>query len=364
MVSILFLCIWILSYHLFLIITQIWPIRQETKLLAGSLSEISTEELLDLVIENKDKSTTSSSDDVRPGTLEEALETFLTVHLSPAIQSGSVLELGGVLSSGHHHHSSSDGVERITNNTGHGGDGLSNHPLVDNRSVLLVGEEDRLTGIVETEVGTSVDDDTLDRHTETLVQGEKTGSLGDSGQAIEHASELALGSLSNISSQTGSDEIQGVHNKKRGRTSQTTGSHVDSQGLTEVLLGVNLREHSLEGVLESEVEGLSGEVSHNICHVTSPQGSEALLGGNSREAVHDTSVSGNLSGLDIGVRVLSLEEHLYALDGCDQSLGDTSSSTTGSPVDEDGVLLVELSEQRLIRLRSSRSGRRSGNRSS
>jgi len=116
-----------------------------------------SEVALDLVVEDKHESTTSTSDDVGKATLEEGLTTLVGVDLLDAIDSACVEEIS---TSGLHHESSSDGIEGIGSDTSGDGNSLSEGPHGEDVSLLGVREEDGLTGIEGSEVGGSVDDDT------------------------------------------------------------------------------------------------------------------------------------------------------------------------------------------------------------
>lgn len=79
-------------------------------------------------------------------------------------------------------------------------------------------------------------------------------------------------------------------------------------------------------------EHLGGEVTDDVGHVSTPEGADALLLSHAGKAIDDTLVAGQLTGLDLGVRVLCLEEQLHALNGGDHGLGDGTGDTTGSQV--------------------------------
>jgi len=49
----------------------------------------------------------------------------------------------------------------------------------------------------------------------------------------------------------------------------------------------SLQEDSVQGILSRKVNGLSGEVSEDICPVASPKGSNSLFSHASLEAVDD-----------------------------------------------------------------------------
>lgn len=79
---------------------------------------------------------------------------------------------------------------------------LSDGPADVPRSGLRVWQH-TTSGVVEAEVGSTVDDDTLDGYTESSVQTDDTVTLEDLTQTITQAPELTLtGALADISSQT------------------------------------------------------------------------------------------------------------------------------------------------------------------
>ena len=138
---------------------------------------------MDLVVENEDKSSSSSSENVGEASLEESSSTFVLVDLLEAIKS-SIIHLISTSLSGSHHESSSDSVEWVGNNTGSDSDDLSETPHSEEVSSLDVLEEKNLTSIEHTEVRGSVTDDTNDRDTETSVESEWTVLGGNLLKAI------------------------------------------------------------------------------------------------------------------------------------------------------------------------------------
>lgn len=286
-------------------------------------------DLLDLIVQDEDEGTTQTSKNVRESSLEESRSTFVSGDLLPAIES-TVVDL---FATRLHHESSSDGIEGVRDDTRDGRHSLSDEELEEEASARVFADEQVLGGIVETEVSTSVHDDTLDGDTETLVEGHGTTLLGDLAQAVTETVELSLAiGTTDISSQSSSGKIEGVDDEQRTGTGKTTRSDVDTESLEELLLDVGLGEQLLDVVLEGEVESLSGEVSDDVSHVTSPQTADTLLLGDSSEAVDDTGVSGDLSVHDSRVGILSLDEKLDSLDGSDGGLGDGGGDTSGKPI--------------------------------
>jgi len=304
--------------------------------------------LLDFVIQDKDEGTTSSTENVRESSLEESSSSFVLGNLSPAVE-GTVVKL--LLLSCLHHESSSHSIEWVGDDTTDSGDTLGDGPLGNNAGILLLfasSEQGSLSSVIQTKVSSSVDDDTLDGNSESLVQSKRTSLSGGLGQAVNKSGEFSGGTTSNISSQTSSCEIEWVDNSQRGGTSKTTTGQVGREERQELGLWVVLREESLDSILEGKVESLGREVSDDVRHVSSPEGSNTLLSGNTREAVDHTSVSWHFSGNNLWVSILSLDQELDSLDRGNESLGNSSRNTTGSEISEklQGVELLVRSNHR------------------
>jgi hypothetical protein len=305
--------------------------------LSCSVKEVS----LSLGVEDEDKSTTGASDDVGERSLEESLCAFVLQDSYEAVSGTSVHLVG---SARVHHESSPDGIERVGEDAGSNGDDLSESPHGEDGSLLGIGEENGLAGIEATEVRSAVGDDSNDGDTETSVESSGTLLGGDGLEAVNETSELSVATLADISGETGSSEVKGVDDAKGRGTSGTTGRAVSDEELEWLRLGVVWVEDSLEEVLEGEVQGLGGEIPNDVSHVTSPQGSEALLLDDSGETVANAGVSVFL-GDGLG-SILNLEEELDSLDGGDDCLGDGSRETSNK----------EVSHERLLQFLGSGSG--------
>ena len=122
------------------------------------------EEGLDLIVQDEHESATHTTENVRESALEESLRALGLSDLGPAVDGVLVHAfVGGQTRL--HHHTSTDSVEGVRDNTRDGGHGLGDQPRNDNWSVLRIGKH-ALSGIEETEVGSTVDDDTWRRHSE------------------------------------------------------------------------------------------------------------------------------------------------------------------------------------------------------
>lgn len=225
---------------------------------------------LDLGIENEDESATSSTDNVGKGTLEEGLGSFVLHDLVEAIHGAGVLNIS-TLEARLHHQPTADGIKRVRGNTGSDSDDLSEHPHGENISSFWVGEKEGLSGIEDTEVAGAVGNNTNDGDTETTVKSSDTIGTSGLGEAVDEASELTGIAGTDISGEAGTSEIEGVDDAKGSSTGSTTGGHVTHEELEGFLLLVVGVEDLLVQVLEGEVKGLGGEISHDVGQVTAPE---------------------------------------------------------------------------------------------
>lgn len=283
---------------------------------------------MDVIVTGDGTSTGNTSEDISTSTLEEGEGTFLGDNLLGTIDGTVVLD--GL--TGGHHHSSSDGIDGIRSQTSEDGNGPANTE-VNVEVVLQVTGEQGLDGVVETEVKTSVDNDTDARDNETSVEtGNTIGGEGlfvDIDQTAVLLLTTLLGRLQVIG-QFGSGEIQRVDEGEGDGTSQTTGSHVSSEpdSVTVFFLFI---EHSLEGILEGEVQGLSGEVSQDIGPVTLPESLSTFFVEDSLGTVGNTGISSVQSTL-LDHFVLILNSHLDNFNGRGNGLGDGGGDTTGQEI--------------------------------
>jgi hypothetical protein len=130
-------------------------------------------------------------------------------------------------------------------------------------------------GIEETEVDSTVWDDTNNRHSDAVVQTTNTAGGHSLLQAIEKTVELLLSS-SDIRSKTGTGVIERVDDAQRTGSSKTTSSHVNGEEFAELSVLVGLREEGLDSILEGEVEGLGREVPDDVGQVSTPESLDSL----------------------------------------------------------------------------------------
>ena len=294
---------------------------------------------MDLVVEDENESSSSSSEDVGKRSLEESSGTLVRDNLSEAVNGSLVLLLFN-WSSRLHHESSSHSIEWVGNDTGSGGHGLSEHPHSNNVGLLDVFKEESFSSIEKTEVGSSVEEDTNNRDLETLVKSTCSVLSGNLSEAVNETSEFSIGSASNISSKSGSSEIEWVDNAEGSRSSHTSGHAVSDEEFSWLSLWVEWAEDLLVGVLEGEVKSLSWEISHDIGQVSSPERGKTLLGLDSSEAVSDTLVF--ILWSDGGRGILNLKKKFYSLNWSDSGLRDSSGDSSDEEVSHEGLLFLCL----------------------
>ena len=229
-----------------------------------------------------------------------------------------------------HHHAPTDRVEGIRDDTSDGGDSLRDSPADDERCVLGIRQH-ATSSVVEAEVRGTVDDDTLHGHAETSVETGETVGLEDLADAVEETLVLARVGLAHVGGQTGTREVERVHEAQGGSAGGTTGRQVTREVAPELrVLVYASEEHLLVLVLEGEVQRLGGEVPDDVGHVTTPEGQGTLLLGNADEGIDDTLVA--LVSGDLLADMLDLEQQLDALDGRDGGLGDCGGHTASDEI--------------------------------
>mmetsp|Transcript_599 Transcript_599/g.1518 ORF Transcript_599/g.1518 Transcript_599/m.1518 type:complete len:355 (-) Transcript_599:64-1128(-) len=306
------------------------------------IRELRVERRLDLVVHDEHERAADATEDVGEGTLEEGAGALVGVNLDERVD-GAVVEL---LAARGHHEATANGVEGVGEDARRVGGDLRDDKLGDDGGVL--GEERTLAGIVEAEVRAAVHDDALHGDAEALVEGHGAGPLGNLGEAVDEAGELAVLARADVRGEAGTGEVEGVDDEQGAGAREAAGRHVHAEERPELRLGVVRREQVLDGVLEGEVERLGGEVTDDVGRVTAPEGAEALLRGDAGEAVHDAGVAGNLAGHDLGVGVLGLDEELDALDGGGRGLGDGAGDATNREILQErrhGELLLSGSHE-------------------
>lgn len=173
----------------------------------------------------------------------------------------------------------------------------------------LRGPSLTLGSIIDSEVGSSVDNDALDRDAEPLVETLQAIRLEDLGETVTQTTELTLGgTLAHVGSQPGPGKVQRVDKAEGGGPSCPTGSQVTSKVAPELLMPVHApQEDLLVFVLEGEVESLGGEVTDHVGQVTPPEREKALLLGDSHHAINDPFVL--LLSTDLFAGMLDLWEN-------------------------------------------------------
>jgi hypothetical protein len=193
----------------------------------------------------------------------------------------------------YHHHTTTDGVERVGGNSGSGGDTPSEGERGQEVTLKLAGKDDRLDGVVHTEVKTTVDDDSKDGRSKSTVKTGNTvrgdGLLVDVDESLVLTLSSGLGGFV-VVGKTGTGVVEGVDEEEGGGTSGSSGGQVTGHPLGVSVTLLLVSEHRLELVTESEVQSLGREVTDDVGGVSTPEGDETLIGHGALEAVSDTGV--------------------------------------------------------------------------
>ena len=132
-------------------------------------SKIFLTQLLEIVIHDKHKRSTHTSHNIGKTSFEKSVSSFLNKDLLEAMHTTLVDSL---LSSDVHLHSPSDSIDGIRDNTGGGGDTVSNSELEDSElhtSHVQFIDNVGVSDIVESEVATTVDENTGNGNTEPVI---------------------------------------------------------------------------------------------------------------------------------------------------------------------------------------------------
>ena len=169
---------------------------------------------------------------------------------------------------------------------------------------VALTDENGLEGIVDTEVKTTVDEDTDAGDDESTV--ETTDTVRGNGLSVDvdktvvlTVAVFALG----VVGQSGTGVVKGVDNSQGKGTSETTGGdvggnykcmYVKVSVVVRVLTFLSVSgilwtsEHCFDLSLEGKVEGLGWEISDDIGQVTSPEWSDTFFGQDTLGTVHNT----------------------------------------------------------------------------
>jgi hypothetical protein len=120
---------------------------------------------------------------------------------------------------------------------------LGNGPRDKEWCVLGVGQHS-LGSVEEAEVGSTVDDDALDGHSESTVQSREAIGFEDLAEAVSKTSEFTLSGLSDVGGKSGTGEVKGVHEAEGGGTGSTTRGKITGKVAPELGMFVHTtKEH-------------------------------------------------------------------------------------------------------------------------
>jgi hypothetical protein len=308
----------------------------DVKRIVFCLVVLQIEDNLNAVISDDDDGATNTTEEFGDETLVETLGTFLLEDGGEAVDGTLVEALGdGLL--GLEHHTTADGVEGVVeghdDGTG-GGDSDEGGDSAEDTLVLLVGVEVLDLGEAA-ELTSTVDEGASDGDGPAGVETGDTLGLDGGHDAVQDAVELGLAGA-DVGGEAGAGEVEGVADGVGDGAGETASDELGGEGLPELGLGVVLGEDLVvDEIVEGEGGTLLGSVAEAVDEVTTPEGADTLLGGDTLQAVHDTVVALDLSADDIRVGVHGLEEELDTLDGGHGGLGDGTSSTTDDEILEE-----------------------------
>lgn len=203
---------------------------------------------MQLVVACQDSCTCNTSEDIGSSTLEEGSDSLVDENFFGTIDRSAIFfSLAGC-----HHHSSSDGVDRIRSETS----ADSDHPPeseVDEEVVVERFREDGSNRIVNTEVESSIDDDTNTRDNESSVEPSDSVSgecfLIHVNEAVELLDTSLFGVLQVIG-ESSSGIIQGIDEQERDRAGSTSRSEISNEPNQIPVFVFVFIEESFEVVLE------------------------------------------------------------------------------------------------------------------
>ena len=206
------------------------------RLAGATLELLAEEEELNLVVDGQHTSASDATQDIGTGALEKGANTFSGNDLAEGIEGGLVLDgLVEMISlvnhteidfsvthlTRRHHHATTDSVKRVGSDTSTS----RNTPAEQEggKEVVLerTNEDDRLKGVVHTEVQTTVNDDTSDRGTETTVEADNAVRSQSLPVDINQTGKLTFTTLLRalcIVGQAGTGVIEGVDKEEGCRT--------------------------------------------------------------------------------------------------------------------------------------------------
>mmetsp|Transcript_129527 Transcript_129527/g.347418 ORF Transcript_129527/g.347418 Transcript_129527/m.347418 type:complete len:328 (+) Transcript_129527:321-1304(+) len=294
---------------------------------------------LGAVVEDQHQGAADAAHDVGQEPLVEALgqallgRDFLEAVHRPLVE----VLLHGLL--GLHLQAAADGVEGVRGAGADGDGGLRRDERgqgAHEALVLLVGvqADDRVEG---PQLQTAVPHDAHHGHAESRVKRpEPARPLHRLHDAIAEAREGLL-ARAYVGGQPGPRVVQRVDDGEAPRRGHPSRDQVGGEEHRELGLGVVLREHPLERVLERQVESLRREIADAVREVSVPKAPEALLLDNALAAVDDALVARHLAAPDLRVRILRLHHKLDALDRCRDRLRHRPREAAEHEVEHEGL---------------------------
>ncbi len=286
--------------------------------------------LLDLTETGEHKSASDTTEDVGTRALEEGRNTLRLEDLPGAVKRAVVLD-GGTR---RHHHTATNRVNRVREDARDNRDSVTDGKVDEEAGVAKHGHN----GVVETEVETTVDNNTDAGNRKATVESRNAVSRESLLVHVDEAVELALATLAlGVVGQARTRVVKRVDEAERQGTGGTASPDVGPETLDEWRALGDL-ERRLDLALEGKVERLRREVPDDVGGVATPERAHALLGKNAHGAVHHAFVRGLQAAL-LDHLILVLDEELDTLDGGGNGLGRHSGAAGEKEVLGEGKLL-------------------------
>jgi len=263
--------------------------------------------LLEGVESGEDTCASNTAKDIGARALHHRHEALVLHDLHGAIDGALVLNgrAGG------HHHTTTNGIDGVGHQAGSDGDAVAQAEGEEQPGIG--SQKNGLQRIVETEVHSTVYENTDAGNDESSVETLYTIGLDGLGVDVDQTLVLTLSSLAlSVVGQTRTGVVERIDEQKGQRSRATTGQDVGGElfGVTGVLRNVESRLHL---VLEGEVEGLRREVTQAVCQISTPQGIDTLVLHGSHGAVNDAFI-GLIQAALTDHLILILDEQLDTLD--------------------------------------------------
>lgn len=193
---------------------------------------------------------------------------------------------------GSHHHTGTDSVKRVRGDTNNHSDSPAEEKRGKEVALESTSEDKGLDEVDYAEPKTTVDNNTNNGgnkatvETSNTIRGERL--LKDVHEAL--VLTLATSGVLDVVGKTNTGVVERVEKEEFGGTSGSTRGKITDHPPPVTVTLLLKGEHRFVGIAESEVQGLSWEVTDNIRGITAPEGGSTLFNDDALEALVDAGV--------------------------------------------------------------------------